>query len=393
VQYLEITDPAGLRERTSLDGCVLRALDLREPRIDWSSFGITRRTFFMGCRLVPEDEARIRERGAVIFPRFAELPYEPYRGRLYDSAELMEGYDGRSFEASAADQRVYAEYRRLKATRSVVDALAQRLHDASVSDALDDFLARSARFFPRGIVGIMGSHRTARDAAEFLEVARLGHRLTREGFLVVTGGGPGAMEAGNLGAFLAPQPESAIDDAVALLRGDPDAGPPVPPGYLASAQAVLRRFAPGSAAAWGFRGGRLAPSQDDAGWSLAIPTWTYGHEPSNLFASHVAKLFQNSVREEGLVSVAGAGLVFVPGAAGTLQEVFTDAGQNYYASGPHEMCPMAFWPRDYWTRKLPIVECLAKLADLGQRAFIQRVGAFDTVGEVVAFLKSPPELR
>ena len=31
--------------------------------------------------------------------------------------------------------------------------------------------------------------------------------------------------------------------------------------------------------------------------SLGIPTWFYGHEPSNLFATAVAKYFRNALRE------------------------------------------------------------------------------------------------
>ena len=38
--------------------------------------------------------------------------------------------------------------------------------------------------------------------------------------------------------------------------------------------------------------------------SLGIPTWYYGNEPPNLFASHAGKYFFNSVREDGLVSIA-----------------------------------------------------------------------------------------
>ena len=64
--------------------------------------------------------------------------------------------------------------------------------------------------------------------------------------------------------------------------------------------------------------------------SLSIPTWFYGHEPSNPFATHIAKYFSNSEREDGLLAVATAGIVFVPGGPGTLQEVFQDAAQNAY---------------------------------------------------------------
>lgn len=389
MDYREIEQLSDLRGRLSLDRCVLQGLDLREAKLPWRDIVVTRRSFFLGCQLRPEDETALRERGAMFFPRFGELPYDPYRSRLYDSAELMQDYDGQAFEATAADQRIYGNFRRSQKRRSIVDQLSQQLHDHSLKNALDGCLVKLGRSFQRGIVGIMGGHQVARDGAEFRELARLAHRLSRAGFLVLTGGGPGAMEAGNLGAFLSPHPEAAIDAALSMLAPEAHAGPPVPPRYLRASQDVIERFAKHSALAWGFR---PTAGAHDAGVSLAIPTWTYGHEPSNLFASHIAKLFQNSVREEGLVTIANAGLVFAPGKAGTCQEAFTDAVQNYYAARAGEILPMAFWPRAYWTDTIPVVPTLIKLADAGGKPFKARVRAFDEVAEIVAFLLDPPHI-
>src|SRR5690606_40682509 len=47
--------------------------------------------------------------------------------------------------------------------------------------------------------------------------------------------------------------------------------------------------------------------------NLAIPTWFYGHEPSNLFASSIAKYFSNSIREDTLLAICLYGIVFAPG--------------------------------------------------------------------------------
>jgi len=388
MDYVEIKTAAALRGRRSLDGCVLQGLDL--SGVDWSGVEITPRTFLLGCELAPDVEAMLRRQGALLFPRFGELPYDPYRGRLYTSADLMRGYDGRDFEASAADQHIYRDFLGTRDRRSIVDELAQRLHDHSLGAALEGHLAECARNFPRRIVGIMGGHQSPRDSEWFRAVALLAHRLARLGFLVLTGGGPGAMEAGNLGAFLAPHDEAAVDEGVGMLGEHPSAGPPVPPGYLRAAQDVIVRFAPATAVDWGLHASGCGPADDGAGFSLAIPTWTYGHEPSNLFASHVAKLFQNSVREEGLVTIANAGLVFAPGRAGTCQEVFTDAVQNYYASRVEDMLPMAFFPRRYWTETVPVVPCLHALAAAGERPFARRVAAFDSLDEIVDFLRDPP---
>lgn len=50
-------------------------------------------------------------------------------------------------------------------------------------------------------VTVYGSARTPREATEYHQAMELGHSLVGKGFAVVTGGGPGIMEAANRGAF------------------------------------------------------------------------------------------------------------------------------------------------------------------------------------------------
>ncbi len=50
-------------------------------------------------------------------------------------------------------------------------------------------------------MGVMGGHAVSRDTEPYAGAARLGHRLAAAGLAVLTGGGPGAMEAANLGAL------------------------------------------------------------------------------------------------------------------------------------------------------------------------------------------------
>ena len=56
------------------------------------------------------------------------------------------------------------------------------------------------------MVGVMGGHAAPRGSAVFAEAALLGRLLARSGQVVATGGGPGAMEAANLGAYLSGAP-------------------------------------------------------------------------------------------------------------------------------------------------------------------------------------------
>jgi uncharacterized protein (TIGR00730 family) len=49
-------------------------------------------------------------------------------------------------------------------------------------------------------VGVFGSARTRADSPDYAVAEQVGRRLAEEGFAVITGGGPGAMEAANKGA-------------------------------------------------------------------------------------------------------------------------------------------------------------------------------------------------
>lgn len=50
-------------------------------------------------------------------------------------------------------------------------------------------------------VTIIGSARTSETNPDFLKAYRLGAKLAKEGYNVITGGGPGIMKAANMGAF------------------------------------------------------------------------------------------------------------------------------------------------------------------------------------------------
>ncbi|MGW7351181.1 LOG family protein [Streptomyces sp. NPDC054784] len=334
----------------SLAGWRVQSIDLRERTAALRGVA-TDGAVFLGCPMEPEAAAAARAGGALVFPPVPDLPFDPYRGLLYDAHELFEnlsaGYEG------TPDARAYAWFRETGGDGDIFSSMLRAIHDDSVNDALDELLV-GAR-----VVGVMGGHALKRGSDAFADAARLGRTLARSGLTVATGGGPGAMEAANLGAYTAPFEDGVLGKALEILAGSPS-------------------FTP-SVGAWAEAGFAVRDGWPDGGRSVGIPTWFYGHEPPNVFASHIAKYFVNAVREDGLLARSNAGVVFLPGAAGTLQEIFDNATPNYYQSrgGP---TPMVLVGEEHWTRTLPAWPLLCALAE--GRPMAGRIALVDSVDEV-----------
>jgi predicted Rossmann-fold nucleotide-binding protein len=287
------------------------------------------------------------------------LPFVPIRSALYTPEELLEGFD-LATPASLESTKDFAIYRLFAQeafgiNKSPFTSMMESLHDHFINQAAIDMLSTKNL-----IVGVMGGHDIARDTAGYRQVAELGKLLAQNDALVVTGGGPGAMEAAHLGAALAKGSPSALDDALVRLGGQPRLPGGLKNLVLSSGQidSALRDqyhawWCPAVELhrAWGVT----------AGSSLALPTWYYGHETFTPFASHIGKYFQNSIREDGLVTFCTSGVVYTPGGAGTLQEVFQDAAQNYYRSINNSFSPMIFLGSQFWTNTLGAVPLLKQL--------------------------------
>ena len=113
--------------------------------------------------------------------------------------------------------------------------------------------------------------------------------------------------------------------------------------------------------AWVHRAFEVLARHPDGADTLGIPPWFYGHEPPNPFATAIAKYFRNSLREAILLEICDAGIVFLPGRAGTVQEIFQDACENYYAT-ESAVAPMVLVGHAYWTEELPAWPLLRRLA-------------------------------
>jgi hypothetical protein len=207
---------AYLDEHSCLDELVVQGVDLSDRSVAIESVSCAGATF-LGARLSTSSLVHVLESGAVVFPRLPDLPFDTYRPHLYAQGELLDGWvpgDAASFDRDARDSKIYAwtTQHAKRANTPVLDALARRLPDHAIDDALSEHLATHA-----DIVAVMGGHSMQRTDPAFRIVAELGRTMTREGWHVATGGGPGAMEAANLGAWLAPHGDDALDTAIGLL--------------------------------------------------------------------------------------------------------------------------------------------------------------------------------
>ncbi|MEC7984854.1 MAG: hypothetical protein VX278_06805, partial [Myxococcota bacterium] len=325
-------------------------------------------TFFLGCQLSSASAQYIYEHGGIIFPFMPSLPFNPFRPSLYHIEELLEGYvpgDYNSFFKSSVDGNIYRCFKETKRNQ-VISTLLERIHDHAIDDALEQMLSQEGRRFRA--VGIMGGHSCKRDNETFRTIAKLGYRLTQSGYFVVTGGGPGAMEAANLGAYLSPYPLHDLEAALNVLQEAPSYKHP---RWFDSALEIRKRW----------------PNGAD---SLGVPTWFYGHEPSNLFATFIAKYFANSIREEGILSICFGGIIYAPGSAGTIQEIFQDACQNHYGTCKH-ISSMIFFDTDYWTKKKEVYPLLQNLSR--GKTYHNMLGIYDHIEDVITHLKDHPPIE
>ena len=299
-----------------------------------------RECLFLSCRM-PMGLKR-QSKSCLFLPNMGETFDCP--NHLYSPEELYDGFDPArpsSYE-NCFDGRVYRHYlKKGKRDTDIKETLARTLHDHSVSDCLQDYLSR---FDEHKLVGVMGGHGLSRLDEAYIQVVRFGKLLTEEGFLMITGGGPGAMEATHLGAWMAGRSEEELQEALSIMK--------VAPYYtdsewLSTAWEVHNRFP-----CLGYE-------------SLGIPTWLYGHEPSTPLATHIAKYFDNSIREDGILTIARGGIIYTPGSAGTLQEIFQEAVQNHYLTFGYAS-PMIFMGKKFWTEDVPVWPLMMDLVEKGR---------------------------
>lgn len=325
-----------------IDKVAFQDVDLTEFEEDVFRFYFSN-CIFLGCKINDRIKQHIEDEN-YIFPKL-DVPYNIYPNRLYDKDDLYGKYElgnPASYEQTF-DKIVYNHFVETgKEADSIKETLARRLHDHSITDALYNFLKK---YDEKKIVAIMGGHSLARNTPDYKMVARLSKELTENGYLMTSGGGPGAMEATHVGAWFANKSKTELEEAFSVIDNAPIYKDKL---WMETAMQVIDKF----------------PNTKQYE-SLGIPTWLYGHEPPTPFATKIAKYFANSVREDGLLTIAKGGIIFSPGSAGTIQEIFQEITQNHYLSFGYSS-PMIFLNKRFWTEETPVYNYIKDLVARGK---------------------------
>jgi predicted Rossmann-fold nucleotide-binding protein len=211
----------------------------------------------------------------------------------------------------------------------------------------------------------------------YADAARLTCALKRAGYYVVSGGGPGLMEATHLGTWMSVYADAELESALAIMAtsSKPPAGSILKqyemPDYWQKSVAVISQFPNG-------------------GDSLGIPTWFYGHEGANAFSTLVAKYFSNALREEKICAIGINGVIYLNGGPGTAQEAFVDAAENGYASY-NWYSPMVFYRPQPLSEKTRVL--ITDMLTTKKYGALNMISAAMTPAEVIDFLAAHPPIN
>ena len=203
------------------------------------------------------------------------------------------------------------------------------ISDLKTSSGIKEYLAQQKQ---TKVIGIMGRGSIKRHSPQYKDAAFIGKKLAEEGYLILTGGGGGAMEAVHLGVWFAGRKDRELINALALLASESDSKPPK---YYLPAKLIKKRYP------------RVMETAN-----LSILTFIYGTTHANHFASAYATYFNNAIREETLITSAKDGVIFLPGGYGTLLELFIALEYNSDEIRTRANRPLILYNSKFWKRTL-----------------------------------------
>lgn len=323
---------------------------------------------FFGCKMDTLLIKYITNNKGIVYPSITGIiPLNIYKSQLYNPYELLSGYYN-SLPNVSLDDKIYEwyeKYKKIDDEKNMLSQFAMNTHDAFIDDALISLIKNIGK---EKIIGVMGGHSNKRNSIEYKILVKTCRLLTLNGFICMSGGSSGMMEAVHLGALLAYYPEESVDDAINILSQEINYTDLVK--YYNPAINVLNKY----------------PMPKDKVLSIAIPTWNY-YEPTAIFASHIAEYFSNPIREYNLLNFSYGGVLISPGSAGTMAEVFINhANQHYKTLGYN--APFVFQNKYWWTTKNPIFPVISQIANT--QNYKSRLFLVETPEEVVNSFKIGP---
>ena len=298
---------------------------------------------FFGCKMDSTLIKYINNNKGSIYPSITGiLPLNIYRSQLYTSNELLSGYYNSLPNISLEDVVFdwYDKYKKSDEDQNLLSQIAMNTHDAFIDDALISLIKTIGK---EKIISVMGGHSNKRNSIEYKTLVKTCRLLTFNGFICMSGGSSGMMEAVHLGALLAYYPEESVDDAITILSEELNYKDLVK--YYNPAVKVLNKY----------------PMPKDKVLSIAIPTYYY-YEPTAIFASHIAQYFNNPIREYNLLNFAYGGVLISPGSAGTITEIFINHANQHYKSLGYN-APFVFQNCYWWETKIPVYPLITQIAN------------------------------
>ncbi len=321
-----------IKKVDKLENLIFKNLDLRSIERKLLNYDIID-CIFIGCKFGIDLFEKLSISQNYIMPSL-QLPFELFPRRLYSIEDLYNNFDPNIPQSykNSTDYEIYTHFIDHKNIGKLPPFLrvTESIHDSSLRMALYEYVNKFK--YHKKIIGVMGGHKVRRDDEFYKRVALIAKRLTEQGYMMVSGGGPGMMEANHLGAYFAYYEEECLFDAIKILSDAPIYSDEQ---WLTLSYKVIEKYPPKY---------RLN--------SLSIPTWVHGHEPPNPFPGKIAKFFSAAIRQEVLIEVTKGAIIFSPGSAGTLREIFQTVEQNHYNLYDNKY-PMIFLDKEYWSEILP----------------------------------------
>ena len=201
-QIDDLTELSAILGKGVIEEIAVQSLDLSplENKLLETRFS---QCLFLGC-VFTRRLLKHLQHDNFIFP-LLNVPFHTYPSKLYNKETLYNGFDPSRPETylKTLDKVIYDYYQETREELSIKDTLAQRLHDHSITDSLHEYISK---YDERRLVAVMGGHNMLRTDATYLQVVRLSKMLAEHGYLMLSGGGPGAMEATHVGAWMAVEP-------------------------------------------------------------------------------------------------------------------------------------------------------------------------------------------